>query len=96
MPHLTQAARVLVLITIFVLGAESTATAVSPRNPYRSFNLSGINYGSMRWEQAQRQGRRVWPSTTTPSGKRGRTIRNPTLTVGGFSGGGVVNGGGRR
>jgi hypothetical protein len=30
-----------------VAGFCSTASAVSPRNPYRSFNLSGINYGSM-------------------------------------------------
>jgi hypothetical protein len=30
-------------------GAE--AAPVSPRNPYRSFNISGVNYGSMRWER---------------------------------------------
>lgn len=27
---------------------------LSPNNPYRSFNISGINYGSMRWEQSHR------------------------------------------
>lgn len=30
------------------------APLVSPRNPYRSFNISGINYGSQRWEQSHR------------------------------------------
>ena len=34
---------------------SSFSFAVSPRNPYRSFNLSGVNYGSMRWERTQRQ-----------------------------------------
>ena len=42
------------------------ARAVSPRNPYRTFNLSGVNYGSMQWERAQRQGKRVWPYYNTP------------------------------
>ncbi len=35
------------------------AHAVSPRNPYRSFNLSGVNYGSMQWDRDQRQGESV-------------------------------------
>jgi hypothetical protein len=33
---------------------SSTAAPVSARNPYRSFNISGVNYGSMRWEQQNR------------------------------------------
>ncbi|HYO24876.1 MAG TPA: hypothetical protein VEQ85_07995 [Lacipirellulaceae bacterium] len=32
----------------------ASAAVVSPRNPYRSFNLTGVNYGSLRWEQARR------------------------------------------
>ena len=28
----------------------SPAEARNPPNPYSSFNLSGINYGSMQWE----------------------------------------------
>jgi hypothetical protein len=40
----------------FVLGITSEADAVSPSNPYRSFNLSGVNYGSMRWEKTHRSG----------------------------------------
>ena len=47
-------------------GLASRAEA-RPRNPYSSFNLSGVNYGAMQWERAQRQGRRVWPYYNTPS-----------------------------
>jgi hypothetical protein len=67
------------------LAFTAEAQAVSPQNPYRSFNLSGVNYGSMRWERAQQQGKRVWPYYNTPS-------RNysPSSNVagGGFSGAG--------
>jgi hypothetical protein len=69
-----------------VAGFCSTASAVSPSNPYRSFNLSGINYGSMRWEQAQQRGQRVWPYYNTPS----RSYRGSGSTVGGA----VIGGGG--
>ncbi len=66
------------------LAATSPALAVSPRNPYRSFNLSGINYGSMQWERAQQQGKRVWPYYNTPSRNY---QRSSNVTVGGFAGG---------
>jgi hypothetical protein len=62
-----------------VAGFCSPANAVSPRNPYRTFNLSGVNYGSMRWEQAQQQGRRVWPYYNTPT----RSSRSSGSTIGG-------------
>lgn len=64
--------------------ASDRAWAAGPRNPYSSFNLSGINYGSMQWERAQQQGRRVWPYYNTPvrSSSRGSTV------AGGFVGGG--------
>jgi hypothetical protein len=32
------------------------AAPVSLKNPYRSFNITGVNYGSTRWE-AQHRGR---------------------------------------
>lgn len=32
----------------------STAAPISQQNPYRSFNVTGVNYGSMRWEQTHR------------------------------------------
>lgn len=54
------------------LAFATEARAVSPRNPYRTFNLSGLNYGSMQWEKAQRQGKRVGPSSNTPSGSTSR------------------------
>lgn len=73
--------------------AATEARAVSPRNPYRSFNLSGINYGSMQWERAQRQGKRVWPYYNTPSRSYSRT--SGTVVGGTAAGGGVImqNGG---
>lgn len=38
-----------------VAGARpADAAPVSARNPYRSFNISGVNYGSMQWERAHR------------------------------------------
>lgn len=48
------------LAALFVIGASSTAQAQMPSlmNPYRSYNLSGINYGSQQWERdhAKQQG----------------------------------------
>lgn len=66
--------------------ATSQAFAVSPQNPYRTFNLSGVNYGSMRWERAQQQGKRVWPYYNTPSRSYSRS--------GNVVGGGVTGSGG--
>ncbi len=80
--------RVVVATVIAVAGVCATAPeahAVSPRNPYRSFNLSGVNYGSMQWERAQRQGKRVWPYYNTPS--RGSS-RGGTVVAGGAGAGG--------
>lgn len=76
------------------LAWNAEAWAVSPRNPYRTFNLSGLNYGSMQWEKAQRQGKRVWPYYNTPAGQ---SSRSGNVTVGGFGGpggGAIVQGGG--
>ena len=82
--------RLLLLAGIISAGglAVSEARAVSPRNPYRSFNLSGINYGSMQWERAQRQGKRVWPYYNTPSQTYSR--RGGTVIGGTTAGGGVI------
>jgi len=62
-------------------GLASRAEA-RPRNPYSSFNLSGVNYGAMQWERAQRQGRRVWPYYNTPS----RSYSRGAAVSGGTSG----------
>jgi hypothetical protein len=55
------------LIAAIVALPTAPAFAISPRNPYRSFNLSGINYGSMQWERDQRAGKVVWPYYNVPS-----------------------------
>jgi hypothetical protein len=67
--------------------AADRAWARGPRNPYSSFNLSGVNYGAMQWERAQQQGRRVWPYYNTPS-------RSTAVSRGGTVAGGFVGGGG--
>jgi hypothetical protein len=38
------------LLTVFAIEPMAQARTVSRNNPFRTFNLSGINYGSMRWE----------------------------------------------
>ena len=70
-------------VALAVLAAP--AQAISPQNPYRTFNLSGINYGSMQWERDQRAGRRVWPYYNTPTRT---TTRNSGVWIGGVAGGG--------
>lgn len=77
----------LAMATLLVLPGR--AEARSPRNPYSSFNLSGINYGSMQWERAQRQGKRVWPYYNTPSRNY---YRGSAVSVGGVGGGGMSGG----
>lgn len=53
-----------VFVAIGMLNAQfaDAAPRISPNNPYRSFNISGINYGSVRWEQSH--GRRGHSFTT--------------------------------
>jgi hypothetical protein len=34
------------------LASVSSANPISRNNPYRSFNISGINYGSLNWERS--------------------------------------------
>jgi hypothetical protein len=54
-------------VALFVVDVRSTAAApVSTRNPYRSFNISGVNYGSMRWER--RHGGRSWRAASHRGG----------------------------
>jgi hypothetical protein len=86
----------LLLAGIVVTGPATTAQAAGPRNPYSSFNLSGINYGAQQWERDQRAGRVVWPSYNTPSRS---FYRGSNVSVGGFTGGGggaVIQGGSYR
>ena len=78
----------LTLATVTILSMSAfcrSADAISPRNPYRSFNLGGVNYGSMRWERAHRQGRSSWPKNK--SARRPQTRGNRTMVIGGISSG---------
>jgi hypothetical protein len=53
------------------------AFAISSQNPYRSFNRSGITYGSTWRERAQRQVKRVWACYSTPSRSYGEGSELP-------------------
>lgn len=64
--------------------AVAPVAAAGPRNPYSSFNLSGINYGAQQWDRAQREGRRVWPYYNTPSRSYGGgAVSQGTVSQGG-------------
>ena len=63
---------------LVMAGLATPALAVSPRNPYRSFNLSGINYGSMRWEQQHRTSQ---PNPSRRSKTRRSRASRPTRTI---------------
>lgn len=89
--HIVHRVIPIALVLAALLLLESIAEARSPRNPYSSFNLSGINYGAQQWDRAQRQGKRVWPYYNTPS----RSYRQSS-TVGGGGRGGVIGGRRRR
>lgn len=45
----------LVFVATFAGVRDADAHPISPQNPYKSYNLSGINYGSMEWERTHRQ-----------------------------------------
>ncbi|AMV17875.1 hypothetical protein [Planctomyces sp. SH-PL14] len=47
----------LLAVSVFALAAPASAGAgeLSRNNPYRSFNISGINYGAEQWEREHRQ-----------------------------------------
>ena len=83
----------LLVAGIVVTGPATTAQAAGPRNPYSSFNLSGINYGAQQWDRDQRAGRVVWPYYNTPSRSYSR---GSNVSVGGVTGAGgaaVIQGG---
>ena len=79
-----QALAIVVGTAVILLAAAPFATAAGPRNPYSSFNLSGINYGAQQWDRAQREGRRVWPYYNTPGTTAGRGSSRAGVSAGGF------------
>jgi hypothetical protein len=44
--------RIVLCLALVALALPVTASAapISNNNPYRSFNITGINYGSLQWE----------------------------------------------
>ena len=92
----------ILLASLALVLFATPAMAAGPRNPYSSFNLSGINYGSQQWERAQRQGKVVWPYYNVPSRSYSRgSSRNSGVYVGGVIGGGggagtIIQGGSYR
>ncbi|MFO0919239.1 MAG: hypothetical protein U0872_13120 [Planctomycetaceae bacterium] len=50
---------------LFWAGPAANAQPISIHNPYRSYSLTGLNYGSMQWEQAHP--RRSAATTSSPS-----------------------------
>jgi hypothetical protein len=47
-------AAALVALVVLTQPGPADAAPISRSNPYRSFNISGVNYGSQRWERARR------------------------------------------
>jgi hypothetical protein len=55
------------LFALIIVGVRSAdAGLISNNNPYRSFNISGVNYGSMQWE-------RKYGNRSNQSWNRGRS-----------------------
>ncbi|MEI8367354.1 MAG: hypothetical protein WCJ31_02900 [Planctomycetia bacterium] len=73
----------LAFVVAGVVFSAFPALAHNPPNPYSSFNLSGINYGSMQWERDQRDGKVVWPYYNVPQ----RGTAGPAVSTGGRTGG---------
>ncbi|TWU30287.1 hypothetical protein [Bythopirellula polymerisocia] len=61
-----------VLVVLHCMTASpASARVISSRNPFRSYNISGINYGSMQWESSHR-GRSNYQYRSGRSGFRRR------------------------
>lgn len=61
--------RCLLVVTAFAAFfavSQPAQAQISRNNPYRSFNLTGVNYGSMQWEaKHKRQTTKSWSSGRT-------------------------------
>lgn len=62
----------LALLLVAAIGSvtaqPAAAITIRRNNPFRSFNTSGVNYGSMRWEKTHRH-------SAPPSSTRARAWR---------------------
>ncbi len=57
---------------VLVCVPDAEALQISRNNPYRSFNISGYNYGSVRWEK---QHQRKTPSGHPQRASSARVLR---------------------
>ena len=58
---MTRYCLLLAAFAAFLVLAQPAEAQISRNNPYRSFNLTGVNYGSMQWEaKHKRQGNKSW------------------------------------
>jgi hypothetical protein len=48
-------------VAAILVDVRPASAGLSRHNPYRSFNVSGYNYGSMQWERSH--GKKAWSST---------------------------------
>ena len=66
--------RRLSLLVVMAVGFSTNAAEagirISPNNPFRSFNTSGVNYGSMQWEKQQQKSVRHYSSGYRAAGRR--------------------------
>ena len=64
----------LVAFALMATLAPPSEAQISRNNPYRSFNLTGVNYASMQWERSHRRSAGKSWSTTRSSARffRGR------------------------
>mgnify|MGYP007037857893 CR=1 FL=1 len=51
---------------------DAPAASRRPQNPYSSFNISGINYGSQQWQKSQSKSRSSSPRRSFFGGFRFR------------------------
>jgi hypothetical protein len=49
------------LLIVLAMEPMAQARSISRNNPFRTFNLSGVNYGSMRWEIQNRGKQKAIP-----------------------------------
>jgi len=58
---MTRYCLLLAAFAAFLVLAQPAEAQISRNNPYRSFNLTGVNYGSMQWEaKHKRQANKSW------------------------------------
>jgi len=66
---MVRAITVLIMLLVLAAGLDTVAVfAGSSKNPYSSYNISGVNYGAQQWE-------RTHGKSTGGSAPRGRMRR---------------------